>query len=162
VVGYLTDLQRASVEDVKQFFRLYYAPSNATIAVVGDFDPAQARGWIAKYFGDLPRGAAITRPVVRPPTLAAERRLVYEDRVQVPQLYLRWPTVGVRDADRFALTTLAAVLTASRPRGSPRRSSTIGSRRRACSPTSRPSRTRASSPSFSPRAPATRCRRSRR
>jgi zinc protease len=114
VVGYLTDLQRASVEDVKQFFRLYYAPSNATIAVVGDFDPAQARGWIAKYFGDLPRGAAITRPVVRPPTLAAERRLVYEDRVQVPQLYLRWPTVGVRDADRFALTTLAAVLTASR------------------------------------------------
>jgi zinc protease len=115
VVGYIADLQRASVEDVKQFFRLYYAPSNATLAIVGDFDPAQARAWVARYFGDLPRGGAITRPAgARPPTLAAEKRLVYEDRVQVPRLYLRWPTVGAREPDRYALTALAAVLTASR------------------------------------------------
>src|SRR5262245_53803086 len=86
VVGYIADLQRAGVEDVKRFFRLYYAPSNATLAIVGDFQPAQAKAWVAKYFGELPRGAAITRPVgARPPSLAAEKRLVYEDRVQVPR-----------------------------------------------------------------------------
>ena len=51
-----TDLSAASVDDVKNFFRLYYAPNNATSSIVGDFDPAQAKAWVAKYFGDIPRG----------------------------------------------------------------------------------------------------------
>ena len=56
VIGSMTDLSAASEEDVKAFFRLYYAPNNATLAIVGDFDPAQAKAWIQKYFGDLPQG----------------------------------------------------------------------------------------------------------
>jgi zinc protease len=114
IVGYLVDLQHASVDDVKEFFRLYYAPSNATLAIVGDFDPAQAKAWVTRYFGDLPRGRTIVRPTVRQPTLAAEKRLVYEDRVQVPRLYIRWPTVGVKEQDTYALTFLGQVLTSSR------------------------------------------------
>jgi zinc protease len=114
VVGYIAELQQASVEDVKRFFRLYYAPSNATLAIVGDFDPAQARQWVTKYFGDLPGGSPITRPTVTPPTLGAEKRLLFEDRVQVPRLYLRWPTAGVKDDDSYALNFLGQVLTASR------------------------------------------------
>ena len=51
----MTDLSAASEEDVKAFFRHYYAPNNATIAIVGDFDQAQAKAWITKYFGDLPQ-----------------------------------------------------------------------------------------------------------
>jgi zinc protease len=114
VVGYLSELQRATVDDVKNFFRLYYAPSNATISIVGDFQPAVAKAYIQKYFGDLPRGNPIVRPKVTTPTLTAEKRFVYEDRVQVPQLYLRWPTVDLKNDDNYALQYLGAVLTSSR------------------------------------------------
>jgi zinc protease len=114
VIGYMSDLQKATVEDVKQFFRLYYAPSNATLAIVGDFDPAQARQWVEKYFGDLPKGAPITRPTAMPPVLTATKRIVFEDRVQVPRLYLRWPTIGVQHNDQFALNVLGQILTGSR------------------------------------------------
>ena len=51
VVGYLAELQQATVDDVKQFFRLYYAPSNATMSVVGDFKPAEVKALVTKYFG---------------------------------------------------------------------------------------------------------------
>jgi len=114
VVGYMSDLQRAGVEDVKSFFRLYYAPSNAYLAVTGDFETAQVKQWIAKYFGDLPRGAAIKRPAATPPRVTSERRLVYEDRVQIPRLYIAWPTVGVKHDDSRALDVLTQVLTGSR------------------------------------------------
>ena len=62
VIGSMEDLSAASEEDVKNFFRLYYAPNNAFLTIVGDFDPAQAKAWVAKYFGDIPRGKPITRP----------------------------------------------------------------------------------------------------
>ena len=114
VIGHMADLQAASLEDVKRFFRTWYAPNNATIAIVGDFDADSARTWLRKYFADVPRGRPIARPTVPAPVLAAEKRLVYEDRVQVPRLYLRWPTVGVKHADRHALSVLGAILSGSR------------------------------------------------
>ena len=114
VVGYLSDLQKAGVDDVKEFFRQYYAPSNATIAIVGDFEPAQARAWVMKYFGELKRGAPITRPKVPAVTLAAEKRLTFEDRVQVPRLYISWPSVGDDNDDVYALQFLGQILAGSR------------------------------------------------
>lgn len=100
VIGSMEDLSAASADDVKSFFRLYYAPNNATVAIVGDFDPVQAMAWVAKYFGEIPRGQPLARPDVGPVSLSAEKRLVYEDRVQVPRLYLTWPTVGVSHPDK--------------------------------------------------------------
>jgi zinc protease len=114
VIGSMTDLSAASEEDVKAFFRLYYAPNNATIAVVGDFNPAQAKEWIKKYFGDLPQGKAVQRPSVPLGKLTAGKRLVYEDRVQVPRLYIQWPTVGFKHDDDYALSMLSAILSGSR------------------------------------------------
>ena len=114
VIGSMTDLSAASEEDVKNFFRLYYAPNNAYLSIVGDFDPAQAKGWVAKYFGDVPRGQPITRPKVSPVALPAEKRLVFEDRVQIPRLYIQWPTVGENNDDRFALDVLATILAGPR------------------------------------------------
>jgi zinc protease len=114
VIGSMTDLSAASEEDVKNFFRLYYAPNNAFLAIVGDFDPGQAKAWVTKYFGDIARGKPITRPNVDPVTLPAEKRLVYEDRVQVPRLYMQWPTVGEKNDDRFALDVLATILAGPR------------------------------------------------
>jgi zinc protease len=114
VIGSMTDLSAASEEDVKNFFRLYYAPNNAYLAIVGDFDAAQAKTWVQKYFGDIPRGKPITRPTISPVTLQAVKRLVYEDRVQIPRLYIAWPTVGQRSDDRFALDVLGSVLSGPR------------------------------------------------
>ena len=114
VIGSMTDLSAASEEDVKNFFRLYYAPNNAILTIVGDFDPAQAKAWITKYFGDIPRGKPVTRPNVSPVTLDKETRLVFEDHVQVPRLYLQWPTVGEKNDDHFALDVLSAILTGPR------------------------------------------------
>jgi zinc protease len=114
VIGSMTDLSAASEEDVKEFFRLYYAPNNATLAVVGDFDPAQTKEWIKKYFGDLPSGQTIQRPAVPPARLEASKRLVYEDRVQVPRLYIQWPSVGFKNDDDYALDVLSSILSGSR------------------------------------------------
>ena len=114
VIGSMTDLTAASEGDVKDFFRLYYAPNNATLAIVGDFDPAQAKEWIKKYFSDLPQGKPIQRPTVPLGSLDASKRLVYEDKVQVPRLYLSWPTVGVKNDDLYALSVLGSILAGPR------------------------------------------------
>lgn len=114
VIGSMTDLSAASEEDVKAFFRLYYAPNNATLAIVGDFNPAQAKTWVQKYFGDLKKGAAVTRPSVAPAKLEAGKRLVYEDRVQVPRLYIQWPTVGMKHNDDTPLAVMSSILSGSR------------------------------------------------
>jgi len=109
VIGSMKDLSAASVDDVKNFFRLYYAPNNAYLSIAGDFQVAQTKAWVAKYFGSIPRGKAITRPSALPVALEKETRLVFEDRVQVPRLYITWPTVGEKSDDRFALSVLDAI-----------------------------------------------------
>ncbi len=114
VIGSMEDLSAASVDDVKNFFRVNYAPNNAIFTIVGDFDPVKAKAWIAKYFTDIPKGAPITRPVVAPVTLSTETRLVYEDAVPLPRLYISWPTVSEKNEDRFALQVLASVLSRGR------------------------------------------------
>ena len=114
VIGSMADLSAASESDVKDFFRLYYAPNNATLAVVGDFDPAQAKQWIAKYFNDLPQGKKVERPVVAPVVLQSGKRLVYEDRVQLPRLYIAWPTVGSKNDDDSVLDVVSDILAGPR------------------------------------------------
>ena len=109
VIGSMADLTAASETDVKDFFRLYYAPGNAIVSIAGDFQPQQAKALVARYFGAFPRGAAIVRPAAPPVTRDRETRLVYEDRVQVPRLVIVWPTVGRGSDDRFALGVLDAI-----------------------------------------------------
>ena len=114
VIGSMADLTAASETDVKDFFKLYYAPSNAIVSIAGDFQPQQAKAFVARYFGAFPRGAEIVRPVAPPVTRDRETRLVYEDRVQVPRLIIVWPTVGRQSDDRFALAVLDAITTGPR------------------------------------------------
>lgn len=113
-IGGMVDLKAATVEDVKSFFRLYYAPNNATLSIAGDFDAARAKALVAKYFTDLPRGKTITRPVVGRPAITAERRMTFEDHVQVPRLTIAWPTVSAGDADQPALDLLSDILGSGR------------------------------------------------
>ena len=94
VIGSMADLSGASVEDVKKFFRLYYAPNNATLAIVGDFDPAQTKAWIAKYFA-RPSARQADRAAQGRAGRAAEREAA---DVRGPRAgaaaHIRWPTVG--------------------------------------------------------------------
>lgn len=116
VIGHLADLQNAPVDAVKDFFRRYYAPNNATVSIVGDFDPARTKTLVQKYFGAIPRGKAIVRPKIAPVTLGAEKRMTYEDKAVTssPRLFITWPTVSVHSPDRYALNVLASVMAQSR------------------------------------------------
>jgi zinc protease len=109
-IGSLKDLNAAAMEDVQGFFRSYYTPRNASLAVVGDFDPAQARQWIARYFGDIPSGPELNRPRPAAPSLTAEKRLVLEDRVQLPRLYLAWHSPARYSAGDAEMSMLGYVL----------------------------------------------------
>jgi zinc protease len=113
-IGSLEDLDAASLEDVTEFFRMYYAPNNAYLAIVGDFDPAQVKVWVQRYFGEIPTGSTIERPELRPVQLVEEKRLVLEDRVQLPRLYVTWPTPARFDEGDADLTVLANLLAGGR------------------------------------------------
>ncbi|HVF39233.1 MAG TPA: pitrilysin family protein, partial [Gemmatimonadaceae bacterium] len=111
VIGSLADLDAAAVDDVKDFFRTYYAPNNATITIAGDFNPAEAKQLVQRYFGGIPRGPALpARPSVAPISLAKDTFMVMEDRVQLPRAYYTWPTVKLFAPDDAALDVLASVL----------------------------------------------------
>jgi zinc protease len=115
VIGSMEDLSAASLDDVRSFFRTYYAPNNTTLAVVGDFDVAETKTLIERYFGDIPAGPEVHRPVVAPVKLAEEKRLVLEDqRAQEPKLRIVWPTVARDDPDNVALSVLGTMLVQDR------------------------------------------------
>ncbi len=115
VIGSMADLSAASLDDVKDFFRHYYAPDNATLVIVGDIDPARTRAMVERYFGPIPRGPGIQRPTVALARLSTEKRLVLEDqKATLPRLSIAWPTVGLHSPDAPALDALADVLTLDR------------------------------------------------
>jgi zinc protease len=86
VIGEHEDLEAASLDDVKEFFRSYYTPNNATLSIAGDFDSKQAKEWIAKYFGEIPPGPPVQEVDVWIPELTKEKRLAMQDRVQLTRL----------------------------------------------------------------------------
>jgi zinc protease len=108
VIGSHEDIQAARLDDVKDFFKRYYAPNNASLAIVGDFDPAVARALVQKYFGTLKRGLPVPPIKVETPAITSERRATIEDRVELPRLYMAWLTSpifkpGDADADIAAI-----------------------------------------------------------
>ncbi|HVX89455.1 MAG TPA: pitrilysin family protein [Gemmatimonadales bacterium] len=114
VIGSMRDLTAASVEDVKNFFRMYYAPNNATLVVAGDVDPAEVRRLVRQYFGDIPRGPTPDRPPTPSFQLRRDTTVVLEDRVQLPRLYLNWHTIKAYTPDDAALNVLGYLLTGAK------------------------------------------------
>jgi len=110
VIGSMADLSAATLEDVRGFFRNFYTPNNATLVIGGDIDPAAARRLVERYFGDIPRGPAVTRPAPPAVRLAADVYVTLEDRVQLPRVYDTWHSVRGFAPDDAALDVLADVL----------------------------------------------------
>ena len=112
VIGSLDDLQNATLPDVKEFFRRWYVPNNVTLVVAGDFDTAQAKKWVEKYFSEIKRGEAITPQPKRPGVVKQTVKLYHEDNfARLPDLTLTWPGVESYHPDSYALDFLAGYLT---------------------------------------------------
>jgi zinc protease len=92
VIGSHADIQAAKLEDVKAFFKQYYTPNNASLAIVGDMDKPATKALVEKYFGSLKRGPDVPRLDVKTPPITAERRIVVPDRVELPKVYMGWLT----------------------------------------------------------------------
>ncbi|MBI3745526.1 MAG: insulinase family protein [Chloroflexi bacterium] len=98
-IGSMEDLDAASLEDVKAFFRTHYAPNNAVLSIVGDVDPTVVRGWVEQYFGGIPANPALPidlGDLSLPLSLGGERREIVPDRVPLPRIYVafRAPVYG--------------------------------------------------------------------
>jgi zinc protease len=111
VIGDIADIQAASVEDVRQFFRTWYGPQNASLAIVGDFDPKVARDLVQKYFGSIPRGADAKPADVPQPAIGRMIKETLEDKLaEVPRLILAWKGVRQYTDDEPSGDVLADVL----------------------------------------------------
>jgi zinc protease len=91
VIGSHEDLTAASPDDVKDFFRTYYTPNNLSLVIAGDFDPAEAKRLVEKYFGGIPAGPPLDRPTLFIPTLSGEKIVEATDRVPQERVYMTWP-----------------------------------------------------------------------
>ncbi|MBK9938866.1 MAG: insulinase family protein [Chitinophagaceae bacterium] len=112
VIGSLEDLQNATLDYVKEFFRRWYVPNNVTLAVAGDFDPVQAKKWVIKYFEEIKRGEAVNNMEKRPGIVPQTIKLYHEDNfARLPQLTMAWPTVEQYHPDSYPLAILAEYLT---------------------------------------------------
>lgn len=109
-IGYLEDLDRADLDDLKRFFTRWYGPNNATLTIGGDIDKAETLAMIEKYFGPIPRGPDVADPEKLPVTLDADRYTTMEDNVQQPLLYMAWPTVYANHPDEAPLDVLMNIV----------------------------------------------------
>ena len=113
VIGSLEDLQNATLQDVKTFYKKWYVPNNATLVLSGDIDIEQATKWVHKYFDEIPKGTEeIPTLEKRPGVVKETKSLYYEDNfARVPQLTMVWPTVESYHPDSYALDVLSQYLT---------------------------------------------------
>ncbi|MBL8546371.1 MAG: insulinase family protein [Hyphomonadaceae bacterium] len=109
-IGSMADLDDASLEEVRQWFRDNYAPNNAVIVLAGDINAAQARPLMQRYFGQIPRGPANTPAVASVPTLSSRIDDTMHDRVSNTRLYRTWVVPGLADDDTLELDVAAQVL----------------------------------------------------
>ena len=92
IIGSHTDIQAAQLADVRDFFTRYYAPNNASLAIVGNIDVAATKALIEKYFGGIPRGPEPTEPQVALPNPTHEQRMTVTDQVELPAVTMAWVT----------------------------------------------------------------------
>jgi zinc protease len=109
-IGEIADLNAASLDEVRDFFSRYYHPGNASLSIAGDIDPSGALDLARAYFGDLPPGPAVAPVRPAPPELPGERRLILEDRVELPRLHLAWMSPAMFAAHDADLDLAADVL----------------------------------------------------
>ena len=110
-IGSMEDLDAATIEDIREFFRIYYAPNNAVLTIVGDFDEAAVRELVEKYFGSI--ASQPTPPAVdvsEPETVALQQEVFYDQLAPAPAFVLGWKIPARRTPDYYALSLAADLL----------------------------------------------------
>jgi zinc protease len=110
VIGSMEDLSAATLDDVKAFFRRYYTPNNLSLVIAGDFDPAEAKRLVEKYFGGLPPGPALGRQRRWVTPLEREKIVEVADRVPAARSYIAYVTPEFFGADEAAIQIVARIL----------------------------------------------------
>lgn len=113
-IGSHEDLQAATIDDVREFFRRWYGPGNASLAIVGDIDPVRTRALVEKHFGGIPRADPPARTAPTPAPLTAEKRITLQDDVQLPRLYLAWQSPRAYGEGDAALDILGDILSSGK------------------------------------------------
>lgn len=116
-IGYIDDLNRVDVNDLKRFYMRWYGPNNAVLTISGDVKTEDVLVMVQKYFGSIAVGPEVKPQTVQPIKLTVNRYLSYEDNVKFPMINLAFPTVKMNDKDDAALDVLATILAGSQ--GSP-------------------------------------------
>jgi zinc protease len=109
-IGYIEDLDRVNVTDLKKFFLRWYGPNNATLTVSGDVTPTEVIKLAQKYFGSIPKGPEVTPQHLAPVVLEKDRYISYEDNIRSPQINFSFPTVPTHHPDEAPLDVLADIL----------------------------------------------------
>src|ERR1700684_1776106 len=110
-IGSMSDLNAASVDDVKDFFRIYYAPNNAVLTLVGDFDPDEALAKVKKYFGAIPAQPAPPKVDLSEERRYGERRkIIYDPLARLPEIDMAYPVPPGNTPDSYAAQELAVIL----------------------------------------------------
>lgn len=110
VIGYMSDLDRETVTDLKAFFSRWYGPNNAVLTIGGDIDEAQTLSWVNKYFGDLKRGPNVSNIPKSLTSLSENRYYSFSDNVSLPLLYISYPTVYGMHEDEAALDVFSNII----------------------------------------------------
>ncbi|ODS12419.1 M16 family metallopeptidase [Vibrio scophthalmi] len=109
-IGYVEDLDRVDVNDLKAFFLRWYGPNNAVLTIGGDIDVDQTLEWVNKYFGSIPEGPAVENAPKQPAQLNQDKYITLEDKIQQPMVVIGWPTQYRGHQDEMALSALASAL----------------------------------------------------
>ena len=114
-IGYMSDLEAASLEDVRAYNAKYYVPNNAVLVVAGDLDIAKTKKMISEYFGPIPRGAEITRDFPKEEPITQEiREQAYDPNIQIPAAMVAYRTPGFRERDARILDMISTYLSDGR------------------------------------------------
>ncbi|MFY3324612.1 M16 family metallopeptidase [Vibrio fluvialis] len=109
-IGYVQDLDRVDVNDLKAFFLRWYGPNNAVLTIGGDIDVDKTLAWVSKYFGSIPKGPEVDNAPKQPANLPQDRFITLQDRIQQPMVVIGWPTAYRGAEDQASLDALAKVL----------------------------------------------------
>jgi zinc protease len=110
VIGSHEDLANATLDDVRSFFKTYYPPNNATVVIVGDFEPSAVKALVEKYYGPIPKAAEPPGLVIKTEKIASERREALTDEVELPLVSFGWLTSRPFEAGDAELTLGASIL----------------------------------------------------